>query len=148
MATSNFRSRSGKSARAILREFADATADRVDEALTAGLIVAVAATKETLSTPGQGRLYPRGKKRKHRASRPGDPPAPDTGTLRNSIAHELTGRGAGRWGSSLEYAQPLEDGTIEDGGALAPRPFMAPTLARAEAAITEAVVDTLKRGAN
>jgi hypothetical protein len=41
--------------------------------------------KQILSTPGQGRIYPRGSSgRVHRASAPGDPPAVDFGLYRSS----------------------------------------------------------------
>lgn len=44
------------------------------------------AVKVILSSPGGGRVYGN-----HRASAPGQPPAPDTGAYRASWRHELTG---------------------------------------------------------
>lgn len=68
----------------------------------------------------------------HRASKPGDPPAPDTGTLRNSRFIEKTERGL-RVGVAMPYAQPLEFGTTRAGRqrktVILPRPFMRPALA-------------------
>lgn len=71
-----------------------------------------------LSQPGTGRLYKRGKK-EHRASAPGEPPTPDTGTLRNSIGTEYVD-GAGYVGTHLKYGRYLEYGTET----IKPRPWM------------------------
>lgn len=80
-------------------------------------------TKQVLSLPGTGRLYRRGKKRLHRASAPGHPPAPDFGTLRNSIDMEASPKRA-RVGTGMAKAPGLEFGTLDEGGHIAPRPFM------------------------
>ncbi len=97
--------------------------------------------KQTLSTPGRGRLY-RGKRapggrdyqgrfvskevaaQGHRASAPGDPPAPDTGQYRNSWSY-ATGPGYVEIGTPQERGPALEFGssTIE------PRPHVRPTVA-------------------
>jgi phage gpG-like protein len=69
----------------------------------------------------------------HRASKPGDPPAPDTGTLRRSAFIEPTENGA-RVGVAMPYGAALEFGTTRAGRkrnvTIAPRPFMRPALAR------------------
>jgi len=52
--------------------------------------------KQRLSRPGGGRTYQTGKKgaryKFRKSSAPGQPPAVDTGRLRNSITHNVTGR--------------------------------------------------------
>lgn len=52
--------------------------------------------KQRLSRPGSGRTYQTGKKgaryKFRKSSAPGAPPAVDTGRLRNSITHNVTGR--------------------------------------------------------
>lgn len=109
--------------------------------------------KLELSTPGKGRLYRRRRRGPvrtdgrdnrgrflrrgarsgdfHRASAPGDPPAVDTGQLRNQITMERFGLRR-RVGPTSEYAPPLEFGTIGDGGHIAARPFMRPALRKLE----------------
>lgn len=63
----------------------------------------------------------------HQASSPGDPPAPDTGTLRRSLFWEVVRKGnmvLGYVGSNLKYAAALEYGTKD--GKIAPRPYLRP----------------------
>ncbi|WP_152544769.1 hypothetical protein [Deinococcus phoenicis] len=87
--------------------------------------------RETLSAPGQGRQYG-----KHRASAPGDPPAVQSGTLRNSIQavqldpltwavgvagkikHPASGEEVGKIATYLEFGSRR----------VAARPFVRPTL--------------------
>lgn len=76
-------------------------------------------------SPRSGRVYTR-RGVSHRASAPGEPPAPDTGRLRQSLRTEynrelLMGTAI----ASTAYAQALEFGTSR----IAPRPFMRPALA-------------------
>ncbi len=89
---------------------------------------------DLLSQPGAGKVYDTyfftkngkvfpGKKRakKHRASKPGDPPAVDTGNLRRNRSREVyeTPSGAlGVLGLNMEYAEALELGTEK----IEPRP--------------------------
>lgn len=75
---------------------------------------------DILSRPGQGRVYG-----KHRASAPGDPPAPDTGNLRNKIeADEIDplpdGGIVGHIRANSAQAEALEVGTERT----AARPFL------------------------
>ncbi len=69
----------------------------------------------------------------HRASKPGDSPAPDTGTLRRSAFIERTEHGV-RVGVAMPYAAALEFGTTRAGRqrnvTIAPRPFMRPAMER------------------
>ncbi|GBF05847.1 hypothetical protein DAERI_060107 [Deinococcus aerius] len=76
---------------------------------------------EELSRPGSGRTYGR-----HVASAPGDPPAVDTGRLRQSMTALQIKRGHWRVGTNVEYAIYLEFGTRR----IAPRPFFRPAVAR------------------
>lgn len=90
--------------------------------------------KRKLSQPGSGATYGN-----HTASSPGEPPAVDTGRLRNSIDHAI-GADHVDVGSSVAYAPYLEYGTSR----MAARPFMRPAIAEArpliEALIRERVV--------
>ena len=78
---------------------------------------------DLLSRPGTGRLYQRGQTVEHRASAPGEPPAPDTGRLRASVTHEVV-RGPsevrGIITANTEYAAALELGTEK----VRARPFL------------------------
>lgn len=116
----------------------------------------------TLSQPGRGTLYttnfytsqgktiPVGTRVPHRASAPGDPPAPDTGRLRASYSFS-TGRtpvGADLvFGTGDEKAKLLEFGTSK----MAPRPHLRAVAARARAVIRRFVargVQTRERAQN
>lgn len=80
------------------------------------------AAKEKISKVGKGRLYG-----KHRASKPGDPPASDTGTLRRSISRKIDRNlwgFVGYVGTPLKYGVNLERGTSK----VEPRPWMKPTM--------------------
>ena len=75
---------------------------------------------DLLSQPGKGNVYKRGKK-KHRASKPGDPPAVDTGNLRRNRSREAYETPTGALGVlalNMEYAEALELGTEK----IEPRP--------------------------
>lgn len=75
---------------------------------------------DILSRPGTGELYG-----KHKASAPGQPPAPDTGRLRAATQADSQVRSdgadlVGRIVANTEYALPLEVGTDR----VAARPFL------------------------
>jgi len=79
-----------------------------------------AITKANLSRPGTGRIYG-----KHQASAPGEPPAVDTGRLRNATQADTQVRRdgddiVGRVVANADYAHALEAGTER----IAPRPFL------------------------
>ncbi|HBV11773.1 MAG TPA: hypothetical protein DEB60_01415 [Brevundimonas sp.] len=79
-----------------------------------------AITKANLSRPGTGRIYG-----KHQASAPGEPPAVDTGRLRNATQADTQVRRdgddiVGRVVANVDYARALEVGTER----MAPRPFL------------------------
>lgn len=77
----------------------------------------------------------------HQASRPGEPPAPDTGTLRNSIRTIDTSNAKRirvRVGTAVKYAPWLEFGTRR----MAPRPFMRPAMMMARAGMKRAMQES------
>ncbi|QDP54147.1 MAG: hypothetical protein GOVbin4685_7 [Prokaryotic dsDNA virus sp.] len=77
--------------------------------------------------PATGRTYKR-RSVVHRASAPGEPPAPDTGVLLGSIYHERAGQFSAVVGSRLAYAAFLEWGTFK----MAPRPAWTPEVESAK----------------
>jgi HK97 gp10 family phage protein len=101
------------------------------------------AIKLQLSKPGTGRLYERGRTT-HQASAPNEPPAPDTGALRSSVGSEVVG-GVLRVGVGMPYAPYLEFGTLDAGGAIAPRPFMRPAYESVKDRMTGVVVKDLQQ---
>lgn len=97
--------------------------DAAERGMRATVLDGEALTKVMLSQPGTGRLYQRGKTVEHRASAPGEPPAPDTGRLRASVSSEVV-RGlddvTGYVVVNTEYAAALELGTEK----MAARPYL------------------------
>lgn len=83
------------------------------------------AKTDVLNQPGSGKPYVRttgGVKRRGVASAPGDPPAPDTGRLRNSSTNEVVQEAnavVARTSVITDYAILLDEGTEK----MAPRPF-------------------------
>jgi hypothetical protein len=75
----------------------------------------------------------------HVASKPGQPPAVDEGTLRASVGHEVM-RPRVRVGTGMKKAVGLEWGT----SIVRPRPFMRPALRLAKAAMTDQVCAELR----
>lgn len=82
---------------------------------------------ETLSTAGTGRIYRRGNV-EHQASAPNNPPAVDTGNLRQSIAIDTSEINSLKVGVGVTRAAPyavfLEFGTAS----MSPRRFMLPSV--------------------
>lgn len=77
--------------------------------------------------PRTGKDYARGKTKFHRASAPGEAPAPDTGQLRALTSTEFARNGSAAVGkvvNNLDKAAKLELGTEK----IAPRPFMSKLL--------------------
>lgn len=86
--------------------------DKAERGLKTALVQGEAILKGViLSQPGEGRVYG-----KHRASAPGQPPAPDTGELRNktnadpNIRQDGSGL-VGRIVANTNYAAALQIGT-------------------------------------
>ena len=95
----------------------------IDDMVNQAALELAGTWKAVLSIPGTGRRYDRrfyidpqgrlriaGPRPAHRASRPGAPPAPDTGELRASINVERRGPHTWRVGSGLKRARWLEYG--------------------------------------
>jgi len=102
---------------------ADALSEQaVERGVRAATIEAKNLTIDMLNQPGTGRAYRRGSV-VHVASAPGDPPAPDTGRLKNSTQSEVfrsVGGALGVVSVNTEYAAALELGTET----ISPRPFL------------------------
>lgn len=151
-------------------KFLSSTLAKETRAVRAGSLVLVGVIKQVLSTPGRGAIRRGGRSRvgagsfnrgkdgslhmvrrgaartnidtSDRASAPGDPPAPDTGNLRNSIDYELTSETTSHVGTDVEYAEPLEFGTTR----IAPRPFMRPSLVIATPLMGPVIAGVMKGG--
>lgn len=110
------------------------------------------------SRPGTGRLYTTrfftigtgpsrrviayGSRPPHRASAPGHPPAPDTGTLRNSIDITTLDQGfAAEIGTGIEYARYLEFGTDR----MRPRPFLRPSYKKHRKRIVNNITNVVRQ---
>ncbi len=104
------------------------------EPATAAAIVLVDLIKQILSQGGTGRIYKR-RGGVHQASAPGEPPAPDTGNLRNAIGFQIIA--PGRVGIGVEagasYWRFLEFGTRF----IDPRPFLRPAITFGRAGMTD-----------
>lgn len=100
----------------------------------------------TLSRPGRGIVYKRGRKT-HQASAPGDPPASDTGDLRRKTGWVRMGLQAGRgivrrYGAATKVGLWMERGTRH----IKARPWLAPSVARARGKMAAAVRRVLSGG--
>lgn len=102
------------------------------------------ATSLMQNSPRSGRIYRR-RGVTHKASGPGEPPAPDTGNLMRNIdtsvdAQKLTGN----VNFGTKYSRHLEYGTVN----MAPRPFARPAVenkkATIQADIASEISDALK----
>lgn len=92
------------------------------------------------------------KTKAHHPSLPENPPAPDTGNLRNSIRYEVHGEGSEIYGvvgstqKDPDYAVWMEYGTSD--GRIAPRPWLRPAMQKnnewIRKSIANAVANTLK----
>lgn len=97
--------------------------DAAERGVRAATLDAEAIAKVLLSQPGTGRTYQRGKTVFHTASAPGEPPAPDTGRLRASVATEVLrapDEVIGIVSANMQYAAHLELGTER----IKPRPYL------------------------
>jgi hypothetical protein len=85
---------------------------------------------EVLSGTRSGRTYViPGTKVTYTASAPGEPPAVQTGRLRQSVATEISSDGmVGKVGTTLDYGQELEQGRSN----MAPRPWLKPSFEQSE----------------
>lgn len=95
--------------------------------------------------------YTNNKTTPHHPSLPGNPPAPDTGNLRESIRYEIHGEGKEIYGvvgstqKDPDYAVYTEYGTSK----MKPRPWLRPAMNKnnewIRKSISKAVADSLKR---
>ena len=101
--------------------------------------------------------YTNNKTKAHHPSMPGNPPAVDTGNLRESIRYEVHGEGKEVYGivgttqKDPPYGQYLEYGTTKGGWGgkgMAPRPWLRPAMAKnndwIRKSIANAVAKSLK----
>lgn len=130
---------------------------REPEALDAIAMILTRALKVEVSTPGKGRLYRvrsmrrrrvtlagharRADVRMHRASAPGQPPAVDTGSYRNSLGWERVSATKRRVGTGDKRASWFELGTPR----MAKRPHFEPAFAKVEREMGNVVGDILGR---
>ena len=129
------------------------------EALWTGGAHLEGAAKEKLSQAGTGRMYKTGRKgtryATHQASTPGEPPAVDTGELRASVTHNVTGRVGkdlpdpggsktkvkGYVGTNLDHGLYTELGTSR----MEARPWLYPTIMEEASNVAKLIQNVLKR---
>jgi hypothetical protein len=144
---------------------------RIQDGLEKAGLALVATWKEVLSTPGRGEFYPRGtrfltiggrtfatidleegRSADHVASAPGDPPAPDTGGLRNSIDMEAepglvtvgTGNPVAAWQEFGVGTAEALGGPHPGGIVIEPRPHGRPALERALPLMNRVMAEALR----
>lgn len=115
----------------VLREIADRTPRNIGLFLDAEAEEMVNGIKLSIQQQSVGRAYKR-KGKTHIASKPGEPPNIDTGTLINSYTWERDGNHTRHIGTSVEYAEFLEMGNTRG---MAPRPHVGPEVERERARI-------------
>ena len=92
--------------------------------------------------------YIHNKKIPHHPSLPGNPPAPDTGNLRNSIRYEIHAEPRSPYGvvgttqKDPPYGQYLEYGTSK----VAPRPWLRPAMEKNNEWIRQSIAKAVGRG--
>lgn len=99
--------------------------------------------------------YTHNKKIPHHPSLPGNPPAPDTGNLRNSIRYEIHAEPRSPYGvvgttqKDPPYGQYLEYGTSKGGWGgkgIAPRPWLRPAMEKNNEWIRQSIAKAVVRG--
>lgn len=99
--------------------------------------------------------YTQNKTKGHHPSLPNNPPAPDTGNLRNSIRYEVHNEGREIYGivgsSQLDenYAVYTEYGTTSGGWGgkgMAPRPWLRPAMLKNDAWIRSSIAKAIAKG--
>lgn len=99
------------------------------------------ATSLMLNSPRSGRIYRR-RGVEHKASGPGEPPAPDTGNLIRNIQTRIDpAKLTGNVNFGTVYSRYLEYGTAK----MAPRPFARPALANEQENIRDGVADEISK---
>ncbi len=120
------RTRSGQPLRTLGTRVVDEYKRRAQGAGDEAMSELQAAAVQVLSQPGHGRTYKRGTV-VHRASAPGEPPAPDTGTARRSVGWVTAGAFRWRFGAGSIVLLWLERGTRF----ILPRPWIWQSIRRA-----------------
>lgn len=129
------RTRSGRKITGAMEVFVQRVKGAAPEAALDAVEVLADAVREKYSQPGSGRMYPSATgSGMHQASAPGEPPAPDTWALHDSVYTELVGRTAVA-GSDDPVAAYLELGTQT----ILPRPAWRPALAESIDQMTQRV---------
>lgn len=99
--------------------------------------------------------YTHNKTKPHHPSLPGNPPAPDTGNLRNSIRYEVHAEPRSPYGvvgttqKDPPYGQYLEYGTSKGGWGgkgIAPRPWLRPAMEKNNEWIRQSIAKAVVRG--
>ena len=110
-----------------------------------------------MTSPRGGRWYTRAAtekgqvsthKRRTKASAPGEPPASDSGTLVEMVAHRIDAdRMGAEVGAKTEYALYLEEGTKDKLGnvRMAPRPFMQPAADKIKPRLRKRIRESVKK---
>lgn len=106
------------------------------------------AKRSIIEGPKTGRLYRiKGRKRRHRASAPGEPPATLSGDLQKSVDFLVQGWSQMTFGAGsqeIDYAKFLELGTV--GGKIAPRPYLIRAIEQKEKQTRTIFEANLKKG--
>ena len=99
--------------------------------------------------------YTNNKTRAHHPSMPGNPPAVDTGNLRESIRYEVNSEGKEVYGivgstqKDPDYGQYLEYGTTKGGWGgkgMAPRPWLRPAMIKNNDWIRKSIANAVAKG--
>jgi len=101
--------------------------NKVERGMRKATLFTLSAAQEKVRQPGSGELYQKTASVTHRASRPGEPPATDTGRLLDSLTSDVKVRAGDVTGlvmAQTEYAAALELGTDK----MAARPFLRPSV--------------------
>lgn len=103
---------------AALRAYGKDLGKSLELIVNAAAVEAITDVRKAIQGPPKtGREYPRGKngEKVHQASKEGEAPATDSGTLVSSIYNEYRGKYTKAIGSRLDYAYYLEFGTFRMG---------------------------------
>jgi hypothetical protein len=138
-----FKTQSGKPLGQTLRDFGAASEKAAQQNLEKPAEALRDEAKSQAGRPGSGRTYrSRTGHGVHQASAPGQPPAPDTHTLQQSIHLEHPRPETIRVIADAEGAAELELGSRR----MAPRPFLRTALEAVKKTMTATFKATLRRG--
>lgn len=130
--------------RSYLKDFERKLVKEEKKKVTEATIAVQGAAKKKLRRTGSGRVYQKYKPRRtHQASKPGQPPAEDTGRLLGSVARDVNNKGGewvGRVGTDLKYGKRLERGTTT----IKKRPWLQPTFNETEKEVRKIFLKEIK----